>query len=170
MFALCFGALRTEKIANADTLLRDALTFLNDRRDPRWVSEAWFLQKATKFYEELTPERTAQVLQNLGYVRQVNYQVERILVRLAERQPEAVWDYFGSRLAREAADGEGEERFDAVPFRFHGGEGTLERRPTRNQQGCRGSLKTRSFSSSVGVCSATRSQLHLEFAAALAGW
>ena len=119
----------TEKIADADTLLRDALTFLNDRKDSRWVSEAWFLQKATKFYEELTPERTAQVLQNLGYLRQVNYQVERVLVRLAERQPEAIWDYFGARLAREAVEGEEEERFEAVPFRFHGLEKELSKDP-----------------------------------------
>lgn len=119
----------TEKIADADTSLRDALTFLNDRRDPRWVSGASFLQKATKFYEELTPQRTAQVLENLGYLRKVNYQVERILVRLAERQPEAVWDYFGARLAREAAEDEDEERFETVPFRFHGLERELSKDP-----------------------------------------
>lgn len=119
----------TEKIADADTFLCDALTFLNDRKDPRWVSGAWFLQKATKFYEELTPERTAQVLQNLGYLRKVNYQVERVLVRLAERQPEAVWDYFGARLAREAAESEDGECFEAVPFRFHGLEKELSKDP-----------------------------------------
>jgi ppGpp synthetase/RelA/SpoT-type nucleotidyltranferase len=119
----------TEKIADADTFLRDALTFLNDRKDPRWVSGAWYLQTATKFYEELTPERTAQVLQNLGYLRKVNYRVERVLVRLAERQPEAVWDYFGVRLAREAAESEDEERFEAVPFRFHGLEKELSKDP-----------------------------------------
>lgn len=118
----------TEKISDADTFVRDALTFLNDRKDPRWVSEAWFLQKATKFYEELSPERTAQLLQNLGYVRQVNYQVERLLVRLAERQPAAVWDYFGARLAREAKD-EDEERFEAVPFQFHGLEKEFSKNP-----------------------------------------
>lgn len=119
----------TEKIADADTLLRNALTFLNDRKDSRWVSEAWFLQKATKFYEELTSERTAQVLQNLGYCPQVNYQVERVLVRLAERHPEAIWDYFGTRLVREAAEGEDEERFEAVPFQFHGLEKELSKDP-----------------------------------------
>lgn len=108
----------TEKIADADTFLRDALTFLNDRKDSRWVSEAWFQQKATKSYEELTPERTAQVLQNLGYLRQVNYQVQRVLARLAERQPEAIWDYFEDRLVREAEEGEDEEHFEAVPFQF----------------------------------------------------
>ncbi len=119
----------TEKIADADTFIRDALTFLNDRKDSRWVSEAWFLEKATKFYEGLTPERRAQVLQNLGNVPKVNFQVERVLVRLAERQPEAVWDYFGARLARKAAEGEGEERFEGVPFQFHGLEKELSKHP-----------------------------------------
>lgn len=118
----------TGKIADADTYLRDALTFLNDRKDSRWVSQAWFLQKATKFYEELTPERTAQILENLGHVHQVNYQVECVLVRLAERQPEAVWDYFGVRLAKEVANGD-EERFESMPFRFHGLEKVLPKDP-----------------------------------------
>lgn len=117
----------TDEIADGDMFMHDALTFLNDRQDPRWVSEAWFLQKATKFYEQLTTKRMAQVLQNLGYLRQVNYQAERILVRLAERQPEAVWDYFGARLARETTDGDDEERFEAVPFRFHGLEKELSK-------------------------------------------
>lgn len=119
----------TEKIADVDMYLREALTFLNDRKDPRWVSGAWFLEKATKFYEELTPERTAQVLDNLVYLRQVDYQAERVLVRLADRQPEAVWDYFGARLAKEATDGEDEERFEAVPFQFHDLQKELSKDP-----------------------------------------
>lgn len=119
----------TEKIADVDIYLRDALTFLNDRKDPRWVSGAWFLEKATKFYEELNPERTAQVLDNLINLRQVDYQAERILVRLAERQLEAVWDYFGTRLAKEAAEDKVDEDFEAVPFQFHGLEKVLSKDP-----------------------------------------
>jgi hypothetical protein len=119
----------TEKIADADTFMRDALIFLNARKETRWVSEAWFLQKGTKFYKELTPERTEQLLQNMGYLHRVNYQVEHVLVRLAERQPEAVWDYFGARLTREAAASEDEERFEAVPFQFHGLEKELSKDP-----------------------------------------
>jgi ppGpp synthetase/RelA/SpoT-type nucleotidyltranferase len=119
----------TERILDADTFVRDALTFLNDRKDPRWVSEARFAKKTAKFYHELSPERTAQVLQNLSYLRQVNYQAERVLVRLAERQPEAVWDYFGDRLDREAPEGEDDQRFEVVPFRFHGLEKELLKDP-----------------------------------------
>ncbi|MDR4485321.1 MAG: RelA/SpoT domain-containing protein [Nitrospirales bacterium] len=119
----------TERVADGDTFLSDALTFLNNRKDPSWVSEAWFMKKATKFYEEVTPERREQVLKNLGYIRKVNYKVEQILIRLAEHEPEAVWDYFGARLAREVADGEDEERFEAVPFRLHGLEKELSKDP-----------------------------------------
>lgn len=119
----------TEKISDVDMFLRDALNFLNDRKDASWVSGAWFLGKTTKFYEELTPDRTVQILQNLSYLPQVNYQVERVLVRIAERQQEAIWDYFEARLARDEEYGEGEERFEAVPFRFHELEKELSKDP-----------------------------------------
>lgn len=119
----------TEKIEDADTFLRDALTFLNARKDSRWVSQAWFLRQATRFYEELTPERTAQLLESLSHLRKVDYQVERVLGRLAERQPEAIWDYFGARLSRAVADDAAEERFEAVPFRLHGLEKELSKHP-----------------------------------------
>ncbi len=122
----------TENIVDADTFLRDALTFLNDRKDPGWVAEAWFLQKTTRFYEELVPDRLALLLQNLGYVRKVTYQTERILVPLAQRDLTAVWDYFGARLTRDAAEGDqadDEERFEAVPFQFHGLEKELSKNP-----------------------------------------
>ncbi len=120
----------TEKITDADTFVRDALTFLNDRKDSRWVSQAWFMQKVTKFFEELSPERTTQLLKNLGYLCRIEYQAERVLARLAERQPEAVWVYFGTRLSQETADAEYEDRFEAVPFQFHGLEKDLSKNPS----------------------------------------
>jgi len=109
----------TENISNVDMFLHDALNFLNDRKDPSWIWIGWFLEETTKFYEELTPDRTVQILQNLIYLPKVDWQVEKVLVRLAKRQPEAIWDYFEARLARGDEDGEGEDRFEAVPFEFH---------------------------------------------------
>jgi len=122
----------TENIADADTFVGDALTFLNDRKDPGWVAEAWFLQKATRFYEELASDRLALLLQNLSYLRKVNYQTERILIPLAQRDLTAVWDYFEARLTRDAAEGDqadDEERFEAVPFQSHGLEKELSKNP-----------------------------------------
>ena len=119
----------TDKIRDTDEFLREAFTYLNDHKETCWVYSAWFLQKTTKFYDELTPERTAQVLQNLGYICKVDFRVERILVQLAERQPEVVWDYFGARLTREARDSEEKNRFEAIPFRFHVLETELSKDP-----------------------------------------
>lgn len=108
----------TEKIIDSDAFLRDALTFLNDRKDCGWVSQVWSSQNAGRSLTELSSERTVQLLQNLGYATRVNYEVERILVRFALRQPEAVWDYLGARLAREAEKNDGEDSFEAVPLQF----------------------------------------------------
>jgi ppGpp synthetase/RelA/SpoT-type nucleotidyltranferase len=121
----------TERIADVDAFLRDAFTYLNDHKETRWVFNAWFLQKATKFYDELTPEVTKQFLQNLGYLSKVDFRVEPILVRLAERQPEVIWDYFGARLTRDSdtRDSEEESRFEAIPFRFHVLEKELSKDP-----------------------------------------
>lgn len=121
----------TDKIADADTLLRYTLAFLNDRKDCRWVSEAWFLEgpNNTKFYEELSPEITSQILQNLSFVPNVNYQVEQVLAQLAKHQPEVIWDYFGDRIATETVENVDEGNFDAVPFEFNGLEKELSKNP-----------------------------------------
>lgn len=119
----------TQRITDSDSFLRDALAFLSERKDVRWVSEAWFLRKSAKVYSEITPERRAQILENLGYVRKVDYQAEAILTRLADSQPEAIWDYFGARLAKDLGNDDGEGPFEAVPFRFHGLEKVLSRDP-----------------------------------------
>lgn len=122
----------TEKVPDADIFVREALNFLNERENARWVSEGWFLEKATRFYERLTTETTAQVLQNLGYLRKIDHRAERVLARLAKHQLAAVWDYFGARLAIDTADDElvdYAERFEAVPFQFHGLEKELSKNP-----------------------------------------
>ena len=111
---------RTEKIANNDIFMRDALSFLNDRKDSRWVSQAWFLEEASKLFEELSTDRLKQVFENLSYLSHVDYEVERILTQLAKYHLEAVWDYFGDRLTKENADSKEDERFEAAPYRFHG--------------------------------------------------
>lgn len=72
-------------------------------------------------------------LDERGWAALVNYQAERILIPLAKRDLTAVWDYFGARLATDAAQGDlgdDEERFEAVPFQFHG----LEKELSKNTQ------------------------------------
>ncbi len=118
----------TGRITDADTLVYNALTFLNERKDTRWVLWAWSLP-SLKFYDELTPERGALMLQNLGYLPEVGFQAEEILARLARNKAEAVWDYFGLRIAREAQRGEDGGRYQAVPFHLHSLQKELSKDP-----------------------------------------
>lgn len=110
----------TDKIADSDGFVRDALTYLNTHQDARWIHGGWYLPTAEKFCELLSPERISQLLENLGYVRRIEYHAERILACIAKRVPEQVWDYFGTRLQKEVEGGDDiEEKFEAVSFEFH---------------------------------------------------
>lgn len=119
--AFAMEAYGTEKLDDADTVVHDALAYLTKRKDPRWVWGVWFATgRDAKFYQEVSPERVGQILENLVFLPKVDHHVERVLCRLAERYPEAVWDYFGERLLRaeQAVDEDGDE-FEAVPYRLH---------------------------------------------------
>lgn len=119
--AFAMEAYGTEKLDDADTIVHDALAYLTERKDPRWVWGVWFAAgRDVRFYQEVSPERVGQILKNLAFLPKVDHHVERVLRSLAERYPEAVWDYFGDRLARaeQAIDENGGE-FEAVPYRLH---------------------------------------------------
>jgi ppGpp synthetase/RelA/SpoT-type nucleotidyltranferase len=122
-----------ESIAEPNNFVRDALQFLNERKNSYWVHDAWFLQNTSKFYDELTSERVAQILQSMGFLPKINPPAEHILVHLARRWPDAIWEFFGKRLADERTkEREGDsddERFEAVPFSFHGLERELSKHP-----------------------------------------
>lgn len=128
-FLLAVESYGTDKIQNNQAFLRDALAFLNEQKDARWARAAWFLQSATKFFDELTPDLLNLVLQGLGNVDTVDYQIDRILTRLAERHVEAVWDYFGSRMSKEVDAKDVSKHFAAVPFSFHGLEKPMSKDP-----------------------------------------
>lgn len=111
----------TEKLEDAAAVVRDALVYLTERKNTNWVWDAWYSAKCdTKFYQEVSAEGVGQILENLAFLPKVDHHVERILRCLAESYPEAVWDYFGDRLAcaDETVDARGEE-FEAVPYRLH---------------------------------------------------
>ncbi len=116
----------SKRIANSEQFIGDAMRYLNDRRDTRWIGQAWFLANTLKFYDELNEQMAALIFENLGYLGRVSPGTERILARLAKRRPAVVWDFFGTRLARERDD---EEKFEAIPYRFFGLEKELSRDP-----------------------------------------
>ncbi len=120
---LCFAmeAYGTEKLDDADTIFHDALAYLTEHKDPRWVYDVWFAtSRDAKFYGDVSSGRVGQILENLAFLPRVDHHVECVLQCLAERYPESVWDYFGDRLARaEQAVDENRDEFEAVPYRLH---------------------------------------------------
>jgi ppGpp synthetase/RelA/SpoT-type nucleotidyltranferase len=118
-----------ERIPEPDQFVNSALRVLNAKKNYSWVWNGWFLQNVAKFYDAMTEETLGLVLESLRHLPKVDHQVERILIRLAERWPEPVWDYLDKRLDCEVSEGEEEERFEAVPFSFHGLEEELSKHP-----------------------------------------
>jgi ppGpp synthetase/RelA/SpoT-type nucleotidyltranferase len=127
---LAIQRLGTDLIDDPDRYVQDALQFLNDRKDVRWVQAAWFIKTAGPFYDGLTGPATALLLANLTFLRRIEFHAEAILGHIAARHLEAVWDYFGVRLARKAKeDSDSEPGYEPIPFRFFGLEKQLSRDP-----------------------------------------
>ena len=124
----CMEHFGTGQVEDEERFFADAMTYLTERNDSRWVGETWFLYgDKSKFFDALTAERSALILDNLSNILKINHQVERILVGIAESRPEDVWDYFGGRVQRERS--EVGSQFDAVPFSFHGLEKEFSKNP-----------------------------------------
>jgi hypothetical protein len=108
-----------EKVSDMDGYVRDAFVFLNEQHETRWTQEAWLFKGPARFYENLSTERVAQILENLSYLPKVDFRAEEILTLLAEGHREAIWDFFGARLDRKSANDDLVGPYEAIPFRFH---------------------------------------------------
>lgn len=120
----------TSLIDDPDRFIQDALQFLNHRKDARWVQAAWFIKTADPFYDSLSDRATVLLLANLAFLHRIEFHAEAILGHIAGRHLEAIWDYFGERLARDAQeDSKSDPGYEAIPFRFSGLEKQLSRDP-----------------------------------------
>jgi ppGpp synthetase/RelA/SpoT-type nucleotidyltranferase len=117
---------RTDKAPPESDFFRPALEYLTENNDSRWVRGAWFLRTTAGFFEHLTDADAALLLQNLVSLPRIGHEAERLLGLIAERHLQAVWKYFGDRLTHETSKGE-DEKYEAVPYSFHGLEKQLSR-------------------------------------------
>ncbi|MGN6321105.1 MAG: GTP pyrophosphokinase [Dyella sp.] len=120
----------TDRVAAPDIYMRDALSYLTERKDARWVYQAWFSAgRESSFYDKVPSGLATQMLENMAYLPKINHQVEQILTQLAKHHLEAVWDYFGERLQHQDRDGDDAKSFEAVPFQLFGLEKALAKDP-----------------------------------------
>jgi ppGpp synthetase/RelA/SpoT-type nucleotidyltranferase len=106
---------------SGSTLVEDvyvpSLVFLTERKDARWLNDAWFQRASKPFFEALTGRQAEITLDNLVFWPEVSYHMEEILGALALHHHDLVWTFFRKRLVQEPlADG---TRYEAIPFEFH---------------------------------------------------
>jgi hypothetical protein len=101
-----------------EAFLVPAIHYLTAKNDPRWIHGAWFLPEIEPFFRDLSIEYTTLVLGSLLAAPKIETHVERILSCIAKVHDAAVWEFFGRRLTQER-EPQGEEAYEAVPYRFH---------------------------------------------------
>lgn len=105
-------------------LFLQALSHLTELRDANWVREIWFRREAKEMIAALTPMERSQVLENLRFLAEIDYEAEGVLAAIAEREPREVVDFLCARLyepARHAKALAGKEwgEYEELPFQFH---------------------------------------------------
>jgi hypothetical protein len=103
-----------------------ALNHLTAKRDIRWVRWAWFADESLPFLDTLTPKEAKALLDAFVVVPKIEFQIERILCQIARKHLALVWEFFAQRL-KSRTGRQGEDRYEAFPYQFHGLEKELSK-------------------------------------------
>jgi hypothetical protein len=103
-----------------ESIFLPAIEYFTEQRDARWINLVWFLPQERSPLPALTADQMDIVLRNLVHLRRIESHAERVLGLIAKTQPEKVFDFFGERLKHAAAREDDGERYEDVPFQFHG--------------------------------------------------
>jgi len=95
-----------------------ALEKLTGHKNPGWVSSFWFRKQSSNILADLEVTEKKVILDNLFWLREIDYHAEEILFVIAKQAPELVIQFFCDRLSREK-DEEDMGRYDAIPYSFH---------------------------------------------------
>ncbi len=96
------------------------IEFLSDRFDASWVYGIWYRSELFDLLDALDPKEVDAVLQNLLFLKEIDYHSERILTPIAKRFPIEVVRVFKKRLAiRYDDDVTKPGNYGAIPFDLH---------------------------------------------------
>jgi hypothetical protein len=103
-----------------ESIFLPAIEYFTERRDARWINLVWFLPQERSPLPALAAHQMDVVLRNLVHLHRIESHAERVLGLLGKTQPEKVFDFFGERLKYAASREDDGERYEEVPFQFHG--------------------------------------------------
>jgi len=109
-------------------IFMSAICFLTVKEDVRWVNAVWFMDKIKELLAEISAGQVDTLLNNLVHCQQLEHHTEHVLTVIADRFPEKVFDFLGTRLKHKAKEGI-EKYYDAIPFKFQGLEEPLAKIP-----------------------------------------
>jgi len=96
------------------------------RHDGRWVNVIWFNQDFRKLVDTMNEAERTEVLTSIASVRKIGYQAEEVLAAIGQADPQAVLAFLVARVraerdreSRQNADGDDEDRFEAIPYNLH---------------------------------------------------
>jgi ppGpp synthetase/RelA/SpoT-type nucleotidyltranferase len=112
----------SERLPLREDIFVPAIKLLISKKDAWWVDTAWVMREGETFFEQLSLEDAELVLTSLLPLNRIDYRAERVLTIIAGHHPASVWAFLERRLTHEK---EGEERYEAIPYRFHGLEQAL---------------------------------------------
>ena len=98
-----------------DDVFLPAMQFLTERKDPRWLNDAWFQRTSRNFFGRLTEQQARVVLSNLVYWPRVDHHLEQIFGAIAGPHYDLAWTFFRDRLVH-AAEAKNERRYEAIPL------------------------------------------------------
>lgn len=101
-------------------LFLHALRELTVLGDARWVSDIWYRKEVKEVVANLSTVERQEVLRNLRFLPQIDYQAEDVLAVMAEREPGDVVDFLCARVyePKERAESDGDS-YEELPYQFH---------------------------------------------------
>jgi hypothetical protein len=94
-----------------------AIGYLNNKQIFWWVDDAWLVRECSAFFASLSEQQASLFLPALIHAQKIEYRSERLLIEIAKHYPALVWNCFGARLSHMEAQ---VERYEAIPYKFHG--------------------------------------------------
>jgi len=119
---------KSEAIPAKGKFFEPAINYLNQKQQFWWVRAAWVARESSSFFASLSEDQAKLLMPAMVHAPKLEHRVEQILIQVAKYYPTLVWECFVGRLATKE---EGlDERYEAIPYQFHGLEKELSKHPT----------------------------------------
>ncbi|MET0155773.1 MAG: RelA/SpoT domain-containing protein [Rickettsiales bacterium] len=112
-----------------DQIFFPAVQSLTRLENAHWVNDCWWIKEINLFIFALDENGIDIVLENLLFLKVIDFHAEILLDNIAKRYPKKIIDYFGKRVIVEKEGVKSLQDFDAIPYQFHHLNKTLSAYP-----------------------------------------